>query len=66
MYLEIDANGYNEGEGAYVSVYASLMHGEFDDQLHWPFRSIHFLNQVENEGPHYTDVLPSNHNTPGR
>lgn len=69
MYLEIDAHGYNEGEGTYVSVYASLMRGEFDNQLHWPFCgnvTIHFLNQVEDEGPHYTDVLPFDHNTPER
>ena len=37
MYLEIDANGFNDGEGTYVSVYVSLMRGEFDDQLMWPF-----------------------------
>ena len=37
MYLEIDANGYiindDEGTMSYVSVYISLMRGEFDDQL---------------------------------
>ena len=71
MYLEIDANGYNEGEGTYVSVYISLMRGEFDDQLQWPFRgnvTIHFLNQMPGAGdePDYTDVLPFDDDTPWR
>lgn len=71
MYLEIDANGYNEGAGTYVSVYVSLMRGEFDDQLRWPFRgnvTIHFLNQMpgagDGEEPDYTDVLPFDDDTP--
>lgn len=72
MYLEIDANGCGEGEGTHVSVYVSLMRGEYDGQLQWPFRgnvTIHFLNQVlpgDAEEPDYTDVLPFNHDTPWR
>ena len=68
MYLEIDANGYNEGEGTYVSMYISLMCGEFDNQLHWPFRgnvTIHLLSQMGDE-EHYTDVLSFDSDTPER
>ena len=72
MYMEIDANGYGEGEGTHVSVYISLMRGEFDNQLPWPFRgnvTINFLNQMlsgDEEEPDYTDILPFNHEIPRR
>ena len=68
MYLEIDANGFNDGEGTYISMYVSLMRGEFDDQLVWPFQgeiTIHLLSQVGDE-EHYTDILTFDHDTPNK
>ena len=68
MYLEIDANGYNEGDGTYVSVYVSLMRGEFDYQLQWPFRGnvfIYLLSQIGDE-EHYMDILAFDRDTPER
>ena len=35
--LSVFANGRNTGKGTHVSVYATLMRGEYDDQLKWPF-----------------------------
>ena len=36
--LSICANGLGEGKGQYISASFSLMKGEFDDQLKWPFK----------------------------
>ena len=50
MCLNVNANGYGEGKGTHVSVYAYLMKGEFDDHLKWPFQSqvtVAILNQLE-------------------
>ena len=30
-------NGFSTGKGTYVSLYVSVMRGEYDDQLKWPF-----------------------------
>ena len=38
MCLRVDANGNGNGEGTHVSVFVSLMRGEFDDLLKWSFR----------------------------
>ena len=35
--LGVHANGFGRGKGTYVSVYVSVMKGENDDQLQWPF-----------------------------
>ena len=48
----------------YISVYVSLMCGEFDNQLHWSFLgnvTIHFRGEL-----YYTIVLQCDHNTPER
>ena len=37
MCLTINPNGYQEAHGNYVSVFAHMMSGEFDDHLQWPF-----------------------------
>ena len=50
MCLNVDANGWGDGEGTHVSVFAYLMRGEFDDQLKWPFQghvTVAMLNQLE-------------------
>ena len=45
--LRVDANGY---KSEYISVFAFLMRGEFDDRLKWPFQghvTVAMLNQLE-------------------
>ena len=38
MCLRVDANGWGDGEGTHVSVFVTLLRGEHDDDLLWPFR----------------------------
>ena len=52
MCLRVYANGYGEGKGTHVSVFAYLMRGEFDDHLKWPFRGhvvIQLCNQLQDK-----------------
>ena len=37
MCLRVYANGYGDGADTHVSVFVSLMRGEHDDKLTWPF-----------------------------
>ncbi len=37
MKIEVDANGYGDGEGSHVSVFAWIIKGKNDDNLNWPF-----------------------------
>ena len=67
MCLRVDANGNKKGKGTHVSVYITLMRGDNDDNLKWPFRGtikVSLLNQLE-DGQHHTMVLWSpNNNVP--
>ena len=59
MCFRVDANGVY-GYRAHVSVSASLMRGEFDDHLQWPFRghvTIAMLNQLEDNN-HTIHTIP--------
>ena len=50
--LRIDANGDQQGRQSHVSMYVSLMKGEYDDHLRWPFRGevvVQLLNWLENK-----------------
>lgn len=38
MCLTVYANGTGKGKDSHVSVFATLMRGEYDDELVWPFR----------------------------
>ena len=52
MCLNVFVNGWSDGKGTHVSVYAYLMRGEFDDHLRWPFQghiTIALLNQLEDK-----------------
>ena len=45
------ANGLGEGKDTHISIFASLMRGEYDDNLQWPFEGdvvIEVLNWKEN------------------
>ena len=48
MCLHVFANGNSDGAGTHVSVFVSLMRGEHDDKLTWPFRgaiTVQLVNQ---------------------
>ena len=53
--LVVHSNGYVIGKDTHVSVYLTLMAGEYDDQLVWPFVgkiNIEILNWKEDRGHH--------------
>ena len=52
------ANGFGDGEGTHVSVFACLMKGDNDDSLTWPFTgtvTFELLNQLEDKN-HHKDI----------
>ena len=59
MCLKVYANGDIDGKGTHVSVFVSLMRGDNDDNLKWPFKGtikVSLLNQLE-DGQHVTREL---------
>ena len=59
MQLSVNVHGDGAGKGTHISVFLSLMKGEFDNQLKWPFRgsvTIQLLNQ-ETDAEHYTECI---------
>ena len=59
MCISVYANGIAEGKGTHVSVYASLMKGENDNHLPWPFTgrvTFELLNQLE-DNHHYSKEI---------
>ena len=55
MCLSVEANGWGEGTGTHVSVFAHIMKGDHDDTLTWPFTgsvTVELLNQLEDKN-HY-------------
>ena len=70
MCINVDCNGYDDGLGTHVSVFAYLMRGENDDHLPWPFNrtvTIELLNQLEDRSHHSDEVqFPSDHNASQR
>ena len=60
MCLDVRPNGTIDGKGTHVSVYASLMRGEFDAVLKWPFQghiTVAILNQLEDSN-HTSYIIP--------
>ena len=60
MCIKVYANGVGNGEGTHVSEYATLMRGENDDNLTWPFTgdvTVELLNQLEDK-EHHQDTIP--------
>ena len=56
MCLRVYSNGHNEGKSTHVSLCISLMRGDNDDNLKWPFKGtikVSLLNQLE-DGQHHT------------
>ena len=67
MYLSVYANGSEDENSTYVSVYISVMQGNNDDNLKWPFKDtikVSLLNQLE-DGQHHTRQFPDNDDTEG-
>ena len=59
MCVRVDANGYGEGAGTHVSVFAFLIKGRNDDNLPWPFTgkvTFMLLNQLTDENHHRRSV----------
>ena len=56
MCLKLFANGNKLAQGTHVSLYITLMRGDNDDNLKWPFKGtikVSLLNQLE-DGQHHT------------
>ena len=64
--LVVYANGYGSGEGSHVSVLATLMEGEHDQHLNWPFTGdliIELLNwKMDQEHYRRTIRINAHHN----
>ena len=66
MCLRVWPKGFHDGKGTHLGVTICIMHGEFDDQLKWPFRGIitfQLMNQEEDEN-HVDTTVPFNEDTP--
>ncbi|XP_011407491.1 PREDICTED: TNF receptor-associated factor 4-like [Amphimedon queenslandica] len=66
MSLHVYPNGNGDGKGTHFSCFISLLGGEYDDILEWPFQgevTVELLNQLEDknhwkEVVHYTEATP--------
>ena len=66
MCLEVHCNGKNAGKGSHVSVFVSLIQGEYDERLKWPFCgdvTVQLLNQ-EGSRRHCTRTVHFRDRTP--
>ena len=55
MCIRVYANGYDEGEGSHISLFANMMKGDYDDNLEWPIQgkvTFKLLNQLQDSN-HY-------------
>ena len=55
MAVMVYANGYGDGKGTHVSVFARTLEGKYDAELKWPFVGkvvITLLNQLEDKNHH--------------
>ena len=65
MCLVVYANGRCDGAGTHMSVFISLMRGEHDDKLTWPFRgdiTIQLVNQNRAQNHFESNVHVTNEN----
>ncbi len=66
MLLCVDVYGNGTGKGTHMSVFLSLLRGEFDEHLKWPFRAsitVRLENQ-DDEETHYEEVIKYHDSTP--
>ena len=70
MCLTVFANGVGRGRDSHVSVFATLMKGEYDDDLNWPFRGQVAVELLESDffytNTEIEDVFRFNARTPPR
>jgi TNF receptor-associated factor 4 len=70
MCIRVYPNGSRDGKDTHVSVFASLMNGENDDYLPWPFTgtvTVELLNQLEDKNHHSRSMeFPSDNDTSQR
>ena len=64
MCLGVYAYGFGDGKGTHVSVYVSLIRGEFDDLFKWPFRGEVTILLKKTDPPHYQEIVHLNDNAP--
>ena len=58
--LRVYANGQGEGKGTHISIFASLMRGDYDNNLQWPFEGdivVELLNWREDKHHHCGDTI---------
>ena len=63
--LKVYANGSGNGKGTHISIFASLMRGDYDNTLQWPFEGdivIELLNWRENSNHYCGDTICLNKN----
>ena len=66
MCLWVDIGGNGQGKDVYMSVFISIMKGDYDAKLRWPFRGsviVQLLNQRDEES-HFTEVIKYHKQTP--
>jgi len=55
MCINVDANGYGNGQGTHVSVFTKILEGCYNNQLRWPFVgtvTYELLNQLGDDNHH--------------
>ncbi|MCG8623748.1 MAG: hypothetical protein MJE68_17360 [Proteobacteria bacterium] len=60
MCLKIHCNGDDRGKGKWLSIYAYILRGEYDDYLPWPFCgsiTVEIRNLVRNNSRHNHDIV---------
>ena len=58
MQVKVYTKGVGDGEGTHIAISPSIMKGEFDDSLTWPFTgsvTVELLNQLEDKN-HYKQI----------
>ena len=58
--LRVDANGNDKGKGTHISIYATLMRGDYDNNLQWPFEGdvlVEILNWRDDKHHYRGDTM---------
>ena len=66
MCLWVDVGGNGQGKGIYISVFLSVLKGEHDNNLSWPFKgsiAVQLMNQAEKKS-HHIEVIKYHDSTP--
>ena len=61
--LEVHANGYGKGKGTHISISATLMKGDYDNNLQWPFEGdvlVEILNWRDDKHHYRGDTMSAN------